>query len=110
MKLSLPRIYNRGPPPIMVINSNVRNILDLRNYSYSENIPKTILTELYINRKLSQQKIANVFNVQHDTVRRWLDRLDIPVRVRETPSHLLLQDIIRVRFLEIYRKKHTCWD
>lgn len=80
MKLSLPRIYNHGPPPIMVINSNVRNILDLRNYSYSENIPKTILTELYINRKLSQQKIANVFNVQHDTIRRWLDRLDIPVR------------------------------
>lgn len=79
MKLLLPRIYDRGPPPIMIINSKIKSLINIESYE-TDYLAKSILTELYINRKLSQQKIANLFGVQHDTIRRWLERLNIPIR------------------------------
>jgi hypothetical protein len=79
MKINLPRIYSRGPPPTMIINSKVRRLINVESYE-KDFLAKSILDELYINRKLSQQKIADLFDVQHDTVRRWLDRLNIAVR------------------------------
>ena len=37
---------------------------------------------MYINKKFSQSKIAKLFGVQRETIKRWLKRLNIPIRKR----------------------------
>ncbi len=42
----------------------------------------SLLNSLYVTRKFSQVRIGKMLGVQGNTVRRWLDRCDIPVRNR----------------------------
>lgn len=78
MKLYLSKVYNRGPAPCVTISDEIKNLVNINKCKDNSKLANYVLTELYINRRLSQQKIADLFGVQHDTVRRWLDRLNIP--------------------------------
>jgi len=80
MKLYLSKVYNRGPAPCITINNKIKNLIDINKCKDSNKLANYVLTEFYIDRRFSQQKIADLFDVQHDTIRRWLDRLNIPVR------------------------------
>ena len=48
-----------------------------------DNLAYNILNHLYVHNKYSQSKISKVFCVQHQTIRRWLDRLEIPIKARK---------------------------
>jgi hypothetical protein len=46
-----------------------------------QHIPKEVLEDLYLNKKLSSLKIANIFNIKHSrTLRKKLEKYDIPRR------------------------------
>lgn len=77
--LDLPRIYKRGPPSRIILTSD---IIQKTNLSSQNNSAHDILYELYLNKNFSQSKIGELFDVQRQTVRRWLDRLKIPVKER----------------------------
>jgi len=77
--LNLPRIYKRGPPPRIILTSNIKKTT---KFSLQNKSAYDILYNLYINQNLSQTKLGELFNVQSQTVRRWLDRLKIPIKER----------------------------
>jgi hypothetical protein len=94
MEFSLSKISKTGPAPIMKITSKVMKEIDNKN-----NIsPNSILSELYLDKKYSQQKIANIFNVQHQTICRWLKRLKIPIRTRPDAVSISLTKHIKQNF------------
>ncbi len=80
--LFLPRVYSRGPPPKIFIPDSLMDIVSPMDGLKDEQIAHKLLEELYLHRKYSASKIARIFNVQTDTVRRWLERLKIRKRKR----------------------------
>ena len=82
--IELPRIYRRGSPPKIFINQKILQKLKIKSLDKdSPEIAYNILNDLYTNQKLSQSKIARLFGVQNQTVRRWLKRVEIPIKKRE---------------------------
>ena len=77
--LELPRIYKRGPSPKMILTQRILRII---HEPICDNLAYGVLYELYITKKFSQLKIGRLFNVQRQTVSRWLKRLNIPLRRR----------------------------
>lgn len=76
----LPKVYKRGPAPRIRITSKVLNALNLNEYD--NKTAYSILNELYTVKKLSQAKMAKLFNVQNYTIGRWLRRVEIPIKNR----------------------------
>lgn len=74
----LPRVTNRGNPPRIDINSG--ELLNLGVSTYDLQSPHRLMRQLYIEQQRSQTEIAGIFDVQPQTVNRWLKRLEIPLR------------------------------
>lgn len=74
----LPRKSNRGNPPHIILN---RKILRRAHLSpVDRRSALHVMQGLYVQQERSQSEIASLFEVQPDTVRRWLRRLAIPLR------------------------------
>ncbi|MBL7159976.1 MAG: LAGLIDADG family homing endonuclease [Candidatus Aenigmarchaeota archaeon] len=121
MKFYLPRVYKRGPAPTMILNSKIKKLVDISDCKDFSKMPTFILTELYLKREFPQQKIANLFGVQHETICRWLKRLKLPIRSqgdavsmaitrhRKTPFSKNLEEkayLIGLRTGDISAQKH----
>jgi len=98
-----PRKYKRRMPPRMVITPKILEINDIS--IKNDNLAYGILYELYINKKFSQSKISELFGVQRQTVKRWLDRLKIPVKERADMVSETLIKYKRKQFSNNLREK-----
>lgn len=76
----LPRIYKRGAPPRIVLTQEVLQIAEVASIpDSSRTLAYVVLNRLYNDKKFSQSKIAKLFDVQRETVNRWLKRVGIPL-------------------------------
>jgi len=119
--IELPRIYQRGPPPKVVLTPEILQEAGITSFEKSCALARGVLLRLYYNKKFSQSKIAKLFGVQRQTVNRWLKRLDIPLlksgdavsrslsKHRKTPFSNNLQEkayLVGLRCGDISAQKH----
>jgi len=78
--IDLPRVYNRGPPPRMILTPKILEMVG--SPKINDSVAYNVLYNLYVLKKFPQSKIGKLFDVQYDTVTRWLKRLKIKIRER----------------------------
>lgn len=84
----LPRATSRGNPPTMAAPGKTLARFGVRPTDLES--PYLVLRTMYLERLMSQAKIAQVFGVQDQTIARWLGRLGIPARTRPDSVSLAL--------------------